>query len=204
MPHCILAVVVAVAAGAGSGPALAASASGQFAVKGVGQEPCSTYLEAQSDQDADYREYGHYIAGYLTAANRLLDDTVDVTSWESLDVVAAYVVRLCRQKPDVRFVEAIEGVLAILMPHRLTSDAELVTVSAGDRSIRVYASVIERAKRALRERAFYDGPIDAEYGPSTRRAIRAFQKDNEIARTGLPDQRTLYLLFRPAADATHE
>lgn len=173
-----------------------ASESGQFAVKGVGHDQCSDYLKARSSGTSRYERYGHYIAGYLTATNRLLTDTVDITSWESIDVVAAYVANVCKFKPDVRIAQAIEAVLARLRPHRIAKDTELVDVSSGGPSIRVYASVIIRAKRALIEQELYEGPIDASFGESTANALREFQERNRIPATGLPDQRTLYLLFR--------
>lgn len=175
----------------------AASDTGQFAVKGIGRDQCSKYLEAREDRVSAYKEYGHYIAGYLTATNRLLTNTVDVTSWESIEIVAAYVANLCRTDPEVRFAEAVEGVLARLMPHRITTDTEIVNVSEDDRSIRLYSTVIIRVKRALMERDHFDGSIDSSFDGATVQALRDFQEKNDIPATGLPDQRTLYLLFRP-------
>lgn len=173
----------------------AASNSGQFAVKGIGHHKCSDYLAARAAKSSAYSNYGHYIAGYLTAGNRLLSDTVDLTSWETIDVVSAYVANLCRIRGDVFFAQALEGVAAMMMPNRLRGNAELVEVSAGGKSIKVYASVIARLKKALIEGNYFNGSIDSRFDQATIRALKDFQKSRDIPQTGLPDQQSLYLLL---------
>lgn len=180
--------------------AQAASEEGQFAVKGVGRDQCSQFLDARSQSRSAYEDYGHFIAGYLTASNRLMEDTVDVTTWESIEVVAAYVANLCRQKPSARFAEAIEGVLATLMPSRVTQDARLIKVTVDEKSIRVYASVLARVGKALAERDLFRGSVDGRFSTELEQALRRFQAQSGLSETGLPDQRTLYLLLRPGGE----
>ena len=182
-----------------AGTAESASPGGQFAVKGLGQSTCKEYLLAREQRGGGYRRYGDYLAGYVTATNRLLPDTVDIASWETIDVLAAYLANACRRKPGARLVEAIEGVLAAIEPERIQQEARLVRVSSGNHSVRLYASVFTRVQRELTERGFYSGPVESKDTPSIRRALRAFQRAHDIDATGVPDQRTLYLLLRPGA-----
>jgi hypothetical protein len=47
---------------------------------------------------------------------------------------------------------------------------------------------------ALADRGYYDGPIDGIIGSGTRRAVRAFQRDNGLPVTGRIDRRLLNAL----------
>jgi hypothetical protein len=53
----------------GSIEALAADAEGNYAIWGLGQTSCNQFVKAAADNDL--AEYKHFVAGYLTAINRL-------------------------------------------------------------------------------------------------------------------------------------
>ena len=53
---------------------------------------------------------------------------------------------------------------------------------------------VSRAQRALVAQGYDAGIVDGVYGPRTRRAIEAFQRDNELSVTGDLDSFTLELL----------
>lgn len=54
---------------------------------------------------------------------------------------------------------------------------------------------VEAAQRRLAEIGFDPGPVDGIAGPRTRRAIRAFQKANQLRVSGRLDAKTLNKLF---------
>ena len=45
----------------------------------------------------------------------------------------------------------------------------------------------------------YDGKVDGQFSSSTRKALESYQKANGLATTGLPDQLTLYKIYRGIA-----
>jgi hypothetical protein len=47
---------------------------------------------------------------------------------------------------------------------------------------------------ALRRQGYYRGPIDGDIGPSSQRAIRSFQRDNDLPVTGTVDSSLLHAL----------
>jgi len=51
-----------------------------------------------------------------------------------------------------------------------------------------------QVQRELRRLGYYDGSVDGEIGPITRRAIRGFQEENGLEITGTIDQALLRLL----------
>lgn len=55
---------------------------------------------------------------------------------------------------------------------------------------------VRNAQRTLRAEGFYSGPVDGRVGSSTRRAIRRFQRANNLRATGNLDPMTLKLLNR--------
>ena len=59
--------------------------------------------------------------------------------------------------------------------------------AAGETSrvIRVEGVTVEQVQRALKKAGFYDGDIDGKLGPKTRRAIKEFQRANQIAVDGV-------------------
>jgi membrane-bound lytic murein transglycosylase B len=50
---------------------------------------------------------------------------------------------------------------------------------------------------SLAELGHYTSTVDGVYGPGTAAAIRAFQAEQGLPESGLPDQRTLLVLFAP-------
>ncbi len=54
----------------------------------------------------------------------------------------------------------------------------------------------QRVQVALKRAGYDPGPIDAKAGPMTRKAIRAFQRENNLPETGVADKATWDLLKR--------
>lgn len=194
---CIAAALgLAVLAAAGAEAAAADARTKTFAVEGIGQTPCSAYVEARDERGEHYYNFGGWIDGYLTAYNHHNADTYDITPFENIDLLAAVLARFCQRHPEVPFFQAIASMVEELKPHRLRERGEPVTLEAGGETVTVYRVVVARVQEALAAAGHYDGAVDGAYGPKTRAAIAAFQAERGLPQTGLPDQVTLLRLLR--------
>ena len=173
-----------------------ASKSGKFAVRDVGRETCERFVAARSERSELYGLFRGWIAGYLTAYNSMAEDTLDIAPWQTTELLAGLLDNYCKKNPQISFVRAVNGLINSLKPKRLRGGPENVEAKSGDRSITVYRAIMRRAQQNLAERGFYESAVDGLYGKASRDAFEAFQRDKGITVTGLPDQETLYRLFR--------
>ncbi|MEM8799830.1 MAG: peptidoglycan-binding protein [Pseudomonadota bacterium] len=183
-------------------PANAADLDGNYSVEGVGQISCQTFTKsrqnASTDQSAS-NEYGlflGFITGYVSAYNRFVDDTFDLTPWQGLELFARAALQFCSKNPEQNFFVAVSSVTSSLVDQRLREQSPIVTTKQGDQDITIYREVIARAQRKLKQLDFYQGQADGDYGPQTISAIKAFQQSiKTLEPNGLPDQATLLVLF---------
>ncbi len=180
---------------AAAGQAPAADGNGQFGIKGVGGAPCETYLQAFEKKDQGYLMYLGWLGGYISATNQYLPDTFDITPWQSVGLVSMAVANVCRQNPKASVLEAVQRVLQGVYPLRLTQASPMTEAKTDKATIRIYQAVLKQAQEKLKALGYYKGKPDGKYGPGTRKALEAFQKDNKLQPTGLPDQATLLALM---------
>lgn len=176
--------------------AAAASKEGQYAIKGVGQLPCSRYTEERAAKTDTYRLFIGWLAGYMSAYNRLTEDTVDIMPWQSLDLMAVMMDRYCQQNSDVPFLRATDAAVTALVPLRLRRTSELVYAKEGEQTVTLYRETLRRAQQLLLELGHYNGTIEGLWDESTHEAFTSFQEDKKLQVTGLPDQITLLNLFK--------
>ncbi len=176
--------------------AQAASKEGKYAYDGVGGLTCEQFVGlAQGGEDSPGSQYFYlgWVAGYLSGHNRLAEDTVDLTPWQDINLIGRFRASYCTKVPERRFVDAM---VKELVPFRIRNSLEMVEVTDGETTLRHYKVVIRRAQEVLSELEFYEGDIDGEFGDSTRQAFEAYQTEKGIDPSGLPDQTTLFNLFR--------
>ncbi len=142
--------------------------------------------------------FAGWIDGYLTAMNRLQPDTFALAPWMSVELVAGLVARHCDENPELRFGDAVQGMVRALEPDRLTARSDLLTLRAGGIALVVHREIVHRAEAALAEVGHDPGPIDGTYDQATHAALQAFQQAHDLPPTGLPDQATLLTLFHPS------
>ncbi len=177
--------------------AQAAGEEGPFALEGVGSEPCKQFTRARKDQKSqDYALFVGWIYGYLSAYNQFNEDTVDIIPWQGFGLLDTFLSNYCQKHPKDAFAAAVGAMTSSVAPMRLQEKSEVVEVSAGDKSVALYEEILRRAQKALAELGYYEGEIDGVYGKETRTAFKEYQRDNDLDVTGLPDQGTLYKLFR--------
>lgn len=173
----------------------AASASGAFAVDGLGSQPCHAYLTAIED-DAGRQAFGNWAAGFLTGINVLAADTFDITPWQSPSVVLLQLRTFCEDNPDTAVVEALGLYVSAMEPDRLRERSEIVQMRRGGRAVPIYRSVLARVADKLAEAGAFT-PSDAD--PLDHRALSealiAYQVRSGLPETGLPDTPTLARLL---------
>lgn len=174
----------------------AADSEGLYAIRGAGLGTCEQYIQEREAESPVYYLFVGWVEGYLTAVNRHLEGTYDVASWESTDILAAYLAEHCQQNLEQPFHVAVLGMQQALGSDRLEERSPRVEASAGERRVVIYQETLKRAQARLAELGHYDGPLDGVYGPGTRKAFEVYQEQSGLTVTGLPDQPTLFRLLR--------
>jgi len=103
-------------------------------------------------------------------------------------VVALLVVRTMRN--DARMARERTASLTQERP-KPRSGAEPSTSAGTDKApAERRVSSVERAKAILKEKGYYDGPIDANYDQAVADAVKRFQKDHGMEQNGYLNERT--------------
>lgn len=175
--------------------ALAADSDGNFAVDGMGNLPCAQFASAENRKAPEVIAAIGWMDGYLSAFNQLKPDTYDLTPWQTSNMLAGAVQRVCAQHGDVRLIEAVNALIGQLAPHRMTQATPIRQLDNGGQSIVVYDGILT----TLRDRLFQlDYLTDASTPLEDRRlflAIGHFQADRGMAVTSLPDPQTLMAIL---------
>ena len=177
-------------------PVLAADSNGKFAMKGAGFLPCQVYVTEREKQSRTYYLIGGWIEGYIAAHNRYVEETYDVLSFESLELLLTVMQHHCASHPRDPLHAVLGSMLATLAPDRLRSESPKVEITEGERKARLYRETIQRMQSELTRRGLYKGAVDGRFTDATRSALIAFQSDVELEATGFPDQTTLWRLLR--------
>ena len=91
---------------------------GNYVTLGFGLESCKTFLQARSNSlDLPYR---HWLAGYLTAVNKLTKDTVDIRGTTDIDGMLWSLEHYCIENRQHSFSRAVEALVMELYPKRVT------------------------------------------------------------------------------------
>jgi len=175
---------------------MAADAEGRFAVRGAGMVECRVFVEEKRRNTPKLSLYLGWIDGYVSAANQFSSDTFDRVPWGNTVYLATLVESYCNKHPGERFYVAVGRLLENLSKQRLRTSSELVNAEYGGHRTFLYRSVLKAVQARLKEAGHYQGEPDGTYGPATRDALLAFQKEVKTRQTGLPDQLTLYLIDR--------
>lgn len=177
-------------------PAGAASKSGRFAIKDVGLASCTRYSEEHKKKSKRYFQFVGWMMGYISSHNMYTKDNVDVAPWQTTHLLAELIASFCHANPKTQLVAAVNLLIANLASSRLRTGSKRVKITVGDKTMYMYEAILRRAQQMLAERGHYNGPADGNFGAATRQAFEKFQKENKIAVTGMPDQRSLLLIFR--------
>ncbi len=172
-------------------PGFAADRNGAFFSRGLGVATCQNYLDDKTGNTERYLYYRSWLNGYLTAYNQLTAETYDIAPDITIDQLAEGMAQICAANRDRPFWAAAIALTRGLQPQRQLVKPELQTVSAGGRSMTIARELLRRVQGALKQRGYGVGVVDGLYGSNTRQALEAFQRDQNLPVTGLPDQDTM-------------
>lgn len=176
--------------------ALAATTDEKYVIKGAGNGTCERFVTEREAQSQAYALFGGWLAGYITAYNQLTDKTFDIAPWQNLDLLAAFLDNFCRHNPDLAFVSAVGAMISALQPTRLRTASEKIEAAAGDDRVTLFRNVLRDVQIRLTDLGHYQRGADGLYGEGTRRALKEYQQSKALPPTGVPDQRTLFELYR--------
>lgn len=176
--------------------ALAADSQGRSNVHGLGRVPCKRFVELCEKGATECKLTASWIEGYISALNVTTPETFDLLAWQDSSVVGEFSFNICKRHPDAVLIEAInEIVRQALAPNRIKAASERVRVGEGENTAYLYRESIRRIQQRLADAGHLEGSVDGDFGPGTRAAMAAFQKAAGLPATGMPDQRSLTLLF---------
>ncbi|MHA1107912.1 MAG: peptidoglycan-binding domain-containing protein, partial [Alphaproteobacteria bacterium] len=169
---------------------------GDYAIKDVGLATCKLYAQEQKAATKRYFQFVGWVTGYLSAHNRYAEDNTDIAPWQSTELLAALIGSHCKSNPGIRLVDATNQLINALYPTRLRTNSKKIKAVAGGKAVFIYEAILRRAQQMLAERGHFTGAADGKFGPATQQAFESFQKERKLAVTGLPDQRSLLLIFQ--------
>lgn len=175
--------------------AAGADDKGQFGVRGAGLVKCSVFESERAARSQIYQLVGAWMDGYVTGSNQHADDTYDIVSFESTELLAAIVSENCKKNPDVPVFAVLRAVIAQTSKSRLRAPSQKVEVAVGERKVLLYQEVLRRVQQRLAAAGFYRGPIDGNFDAGTQEALQAYQSSAKLQPTGFPDQLTLWRLL---------
>lgn len=178
-----------------SATAYGADGKGKFSAKGVGITSCSKLLEAFAERSGQRAAFVSWMYGYFTAFNRLESRTYDVIPWQSPRVLTLMLQSYCRANPKRPFVIAVSRLAQALKSSRVRSKSDRIEAKSAQGSVRIYRETLRQVQRALARLGFYADGIDGRFGPNTRLGLEAYQQQQKLTITGIPDQRTLFRLL---------
>lgn len=176
--------------------ALAVDDAGKFALKGAGFLPCGIYVSEREKRSNIYYMIGGWLEGYLSAYNKYNEDTYDVTSFETLELLLLVMDNHCKANPQDRLYSVINSLIIQIGPKRLQRESPKVEIKNGDRQTVLYRETIRRIQSELTQLGLFKGELDGRYTDATKAALIAFQSDLDFETTGFPDQTTLWRLLR--------
>lgn len=175
-----------------AGPVAAADEDGRYALEGPGRIDCARYVAIAEAGGRDLDVLASWTLGYLSAHNRVLPQTFDLTPWQDAATVMRLVGQFCTANPGRSFEDGLQELIAYLARSRLTRDSETVAVGAGGKATVLYRDTLEQVRSRLGEAGYPPGNT----AESLALALRSFQRAEGLPDSGLPDQATLAILLK--------
>ncbi len=193
-------VIAAIAVTAVHGNALAGDAKGEFALRGIGGQTCEAGLAAIKADKARANDLAIWVAGYVTALNRVSPGTYDLVPLTEITPLVQIVAGLCERNPTRSMEAVLNTVVARLSAARLLNPSPMVEAKVDGKTATVRAATLAAMQSRLIEQKLFKGPADGQFGDKTAAALKKYQKAQALEATGLPDAHTvLRMLVEPDA-----
>jgi hypothetical protein len=189
---------LAIALTAGPCATHAATASGAFAVRGIGAENCKDITSAaQGKQGQELLQTAtSWIAGYVSQFDRSNPNTYEAIPIVDNAVLGRLAITLCRANSDALFETVTASLIRSFAPGALSEESPVVELKSGANSAKVRKAVFRLVQQELIKAGFLPaGSADGDYGPRSGEALAKYQKAQGITATGVPDPETLVHLF---------
>jgi hypothetical protein len=167
--------------------AFAADAEGKYALEGSGRITCETLISYTAEDRSKVQILAGWTLGYLSAHNRLVAETYDLTPWQNVQTVLSLASQYCKANPTSNFETALLEVIKWAAKNRAKSESPLVTIGTGDQTVVLFQETVQQARDALSAKGFDTGTSN----DTLAEALRAYQINEKMAPTGLLDQKTL-------------
>ena len=165
-----------------------------YAIKGAGLSSCKSFLQSVDNQDSAYLVYGGWIEGHITALNQQLENTFDLTPWQTTPFLLKLIAQNCRNKPEVQFHQMVRAMLGEFLSQKIVEGKSFIKLN-NDNSLIYQEDVIVQTKKALQVKGYFEGELDMEWNQDSVQALKKFQNDKSLPETGFPSQDTLFYLF---------
>ena len=173
-------------------PAMGADTEGKYALEGPGRISCAAFSELSTQDATQLQTLAGWTLGYISAHNRFVAETYDLTSWQNVQTLMALARQYCDANAESSFEIALLEVMKWAAASRLVSESQLVSIGTDDKTVVLYQSTIETARQKLTDKGYDTGSSDTELAS----ALRAYQLSEKLEATGLLDQSTLARLLR--------
>lgn len=188
---CAAAVCFLAATGPGAQEMPPGASIRPYAVDGPGAMRCAEFTTKAEDPETT-REVAIWLAGYLTAFQRLMPDVYDLTPWQTSGVLVGLLQQYCKANDQARVEQGASQLIGYLAPRALRGAAKRVTLGSGDKVVVLYAPVVAEIRDRLAAAGHPPGPSEADLAA----ALSAYQAEQGLAVTGLADQATLVILLQ--------
>ncbi len=192
-------LLVLLLAGFGSSNLWAADTLGRFAVRNAGMVTCQDFVDEKAKHSAKFNLYMGWIDGYISAANQYTKDTYDLIPWGNTIFLSALLDNHCKKNPEQRFYVAVNKLTGAMLKQRLRTQSKMIEASYKGKKSYIYKSTLEKVQRYLQQKGLYENKVYGSFNADTRKALEAYQESHGLLVTGLPDQITLYKIFRAIA-----
>ncbi|GLR71203.1 hypothetical protein [Agaribacter marinus] len=175
--------------------AIGADKNGQFAIKGVGNVGCKSYVSIIQSNNQQKYLFAGWLNGFITSHNQHLIDTFDLTSWENVETLGNYMYQHCILNTEKSFFQAATDMVTKLGTEKIDLYKSAVTFSANSKTYVVYDQVVMRMKQKLSDLNIFSGDINAEITTNFKDAVKTYAHNTDIEIESIFDQQLLFKMF---------
>jgi hypothetical protein len=172
-----------------------ADKNNQFAVKGVGNVKCSSYVTMIQKNDQQKFLFAGWLNGFITSHNQHLENTFDMLSWENVETLGNYMYQHCLVNQGKSFFQASTDMLSQLARYKIDVYEGAITFEANGQTHIVYEQVVLRMKERLVELDLYKGEVDTVIDDTFKSAVKKYGAQKQIELQSIFDQRLLFSLL---------
>ena len=180
--------------------AFASDAEGKFAVRGIGGQACSVWISiSESPDDATRREgimaFQSWIAGYLSASNRMQPNAYDVVPFLDMINVLAITMNECKAAPTELAENTVARVIGAFSASRVVVESPVLMVPDAGAEKPYRQETIKLAQQKLADLGYLGAAPDGVLGPASAEALSLYQSENGLTVSGELSVDTMFKLL---------